>query len=146
MCGGLLGYDLDFVWSLCGRPPQQPDGEEAAARARLLHALARLVPPVAAAAPAGGPGVAAAGAAALPEDWGLRAYGPLARAHVALEFAQPVSRAVRAARCCRLWCSRCQGCVHGTRAGAALAGPGQARTRPAEASCERGEAQVNCTG
>ena len=77
------------------RPPQQPTGAEASARAGLLGALAALVPPVSAAAPAGGPGAAAAGAAALPEDWGLRTFGPLAKAHAALEFSQPVSRAVR---------------------------------------------------
>ncbi|KAK9838148.1 hypothetical protein WJX81_004181 [Elliptochloris bilobata] len=77
-----------------GGPPQQPDGAEAKARADLFEALARLVPPAATGAPAGGPGVAAAGAAALPEDWGLRAFGPLAKAHEALQFQQPVSRAV----------------------------------------------------
>ena len=77
------------------RPPQQPNGAEAAVRAGLLTALAQVVPPAAAAAPAGGPGAAAAGAAALPEDWCLRAFGPLARAHDALEFRQPVGKAVR---------------------------------------------------
>lgn len=84
------------IMCLRSRAPQQPSGAEAAARAGLLAALALLVPPAGAAAVAGGAAVAEAGAAALPEDWGLRAFRPLAKAHAALEFERPVSRAVRA--------------------------------------------------